>query len=391
MSDRLRALFPLLSRLTWWFTRIGGGIIAVICLLLGAWIALIDDPLGGEPSATAPVLIAGSPSREGATAVNDGAQPLPTPIQSRSGPQVLQVPQADPFIANSDEIATNPAEDGLMLDGPQFDARGGLEGVASPSLVDRFDADSFVPRMSSNGERPLDIYARPLEAGTVAPGQPRVAIIVGGLGLSQTSTQEVLNRLPPEITLAFAPYGNSLSRWASRARQDGHEYLMEVPMEPFDFPNNDPGPHTLQVALTGQANIERLHWALSRLPTPVGVVNYMGARFTSEEASVAPVVADIVERGLMIVDDGRSARSRISAVAGENDPVLRADAVIDARADQQAINDRLRQLETVARDRGYAVGVATALPLTISSLEEWSESLAVKGIALVPASSIVRF
>jgi polysaccharide deacetylase 2 family uncharacterized protein YibQ len=65
--------------------------------------------------------------------------------------------------------------------------------------------------------------------------------------------------------------------------------------------------------------------------------------------------------------------------------------VIDARADQQSINNRLAQLEAIARERGSAVGVATALPLTITTLEEWTASLASKGIALVPVSSIVRF
>ena len=31
----------------------------------------------------------------------------------------------------------------------------------------------------------------------------------------------------------------------ARAREAGHEVLLEVPMEPFDYPDNDPGPQTL--------------------------------------------------------------------------------------------------------------------------------------------------
>jgi polysaccharide deacetylase 2 family uncharacterized protein YibQ len=34
----------------------------------------------------------------------------------------------------------------------------------------------------------------------------------------------------------------------SRAREDGHEVMLQVPMEPFDYPDNDPGPHTLTAA-----------------------------------------------------------------------------------------------------------------------------------------------
>lgn len=380
-----------------WFTRVGGAALGLVVLLLAGWIFFIDDPLGGEPRTQSTVEIAGSPNAPGAptpgqsSGAEDLAQPLPPQTELAPGqPRVLRVPSPDPADPNAPGGAL-PVPGNTLANGPRFDGRGGLPSVANPILVERFDESSFVPSLGSNGERALDVYARPLEAGTIVPGQPRVALIVGGLGLSQTSTQEVLNSLPGAVTLSFAPYGGSLTRWASRARQDGHEYLIEVPMEPFDYPNNDPGPHTLQVGLTPQANLERLHWALSRLPTPVGFMNYMGGRFASEESELTPIIADAVGRGLMVVDDGRSARSRISNVAGAEAPVLRADVVIDARADQQSINNRLAQLESIARESGSAVGVATALPLTITSLEEWTTSLAAKGIALVPVSSIVRF
>jgi polysaccharide deacetylase 2 family uncharacterized protein YibQ len=385
-----------------WFTRVGGAVLGVALLLLTGWVFLTDTPLGGEPQTQSQIQIAGSPNAAGGRLggdqtpglgeTDDGlAQPLPSqPEPIAGGPRVLQVPQADALDPGAQDASELPPIN-AAANAPRFDSRGGLSAVANPSLVERFDSSSFVPSLGSNGERALDAYARPLEAGTIMPGQPRIALIVGGLGISQTSTQEVINSLPGATTLSFAPYGSSLTRWASRARQDGHEYLIEVPMEPFDYPNNDPGPHTLQVGLTEQANLERLHWALSRLPTPIGFMNYMGGRFASEEAALAPIINDAVGRGLMVVDDGRSARSRVTAVAGANMPVLRADVVIDARADQQSINNRLAQLEAIARERGSAVGVATALPLTITTLEEWTASLASKGIALVPVSSIVRF
>lgn len=401
LGDVWRAWQPKLAVALHWFTRVGGGLLGLVVLLLAGWIFFIDDPLGGEPRTQSAVETAGSPNAPGNAAgspslvISSGndnlAQPLPPPPELAPGePRVLRVPSPDGTDPSTPGGAA-PSAGNPSASAPRFDGRGGLPSVANPGLVERFDDHSFMPILGNHGERALDAYARPLEAGTIMPGQPRIALIVGGLGLSQTSTHEVLNSLPAATTLSFAPYGSSLSRWASRARQDGHEYLIEVPMEPFDYPNNDPGPHTLQVGLTEQANLERLHWALSRLPTPIGFMNYMGGRFASEESDLAPIIADAVGRGLMVVDDGRSARSRMSHVASPDAPVLRADVVIDARADQQSINNRLAQLESIARERGSAVGVATALPLTITSLEEWTASLAAKGIALVPVSSIVRF
>ncbi|MFK7792956.1 MAG: divergent polysaccharide deacetylase family protein [Devosiaceae bacterium] len=388
----LAKIKPLVAK----FTRVGGGVLGVVFVALAAWIFFTDNRLGGEPQAQSGIQVAVAPTSPAASGGSNGlAQPLPAQPGALDGqPRVLRVPTAEPAdsaaLDGSGPSVPQPTVP-TSTDGPRLDSRGGLPALANPSLVQRFDAESFLPTLGANGERPLDVYARPLEAGTVAPGQPRVAVIVGGLGLSQTSTQEVLNRLPPAISLSFAPYGSSLTRWASRARQGGHEYLIEVPMEPFDYPNNDPGPHTLQVGLQPQANIERLHWALSRLPTPVGVVNYMGGRFASEDAALAPILGDVLGRGLMVMDDARSARNRTVQVASDSAPALRADVVIDGRADSEAINNRLAQLEATARENGSAVGVATALPLTIDMLEDWADSLAAKGIALVPVSSIVRF
>ncbi|GAB5509803.1 MAG: divergent polysaccharide deacetylase family protein [Hyphomicrobiales bacterium] len=382
------AWMALLQRVVFWFNRLGGGLLGLVALGLGVWLFLIDDRLGGEPQATTPIRIADMPSQSGGEIADPAALPPPVPVAG--APRVIQVPR----VADADSMQQDmpPLPDSQLVNvSPTFDTRGGLPEIANPSLVNRFDTSSFVPARGPNGERALDAYARPVEAGTLADGQPRIAIIVSGLGLSQTATQSVIDRLPGEMTLSFAPYGNSLSRWTSRARQAGHEYLIEVPMEPFDYPNNDPGPHTLLASHDVQANLERMQWALSRVPTPVGVMNYMGGRFTSEEQLVRPIVADAVARGLMVVDDGRSARSRVSVVAQENAPVLRADVIVDARTDEQSMTNRLTQLEALARENGEAVGVASALPLTITMLEDWAASLRAKGIVLVPVSSIVRF
>jgi hypothetical protein len=87
-----------------------------------------------------------------------------------------------------------------------------------------------LPIRSVDGRRPVDVYARPWSGTRGA----RVAIVIGGLGLSQTGTQYAIQKLPGTVTLAFAPQGNSLDRWMRDARQTGHELLMQVPFEPYD-------------------------------------------------------------------------------------------------------------------------------------------------------------
>ena len=242
-----------------------------------------------------------------------------------------------------------------------------------------------LPKRGPDGRRPLDVYARPWSGARGA----RVAIVVGGMGLSQSGTQAAIKRLPGEVTLAFAPSGNSLPRWMQAARQGGHEIVMQAPMEPFDFPRVNPGRNTLTVDAAPEDNIANLLWALSRTTNYTGVMNYMGARFTADEAALAPVMAELGKRGLLYLDDGSSARSQASALALRNRvPFAAADAQIDAVQDRASILKKLDELEATARAKGTAIGVGAGFDVTVEAVAEWAAEAKKRGVELVPVSAL---
>ena len=158
------------------------------------------------------------------------------------------------------------------------------------------------------------------------------------------------------MTLAFAPYGADLDRQVSRARDGGHELLLQVPMEPFDYPDNDPGPQTLLTSLDAGQNVDRLQWAMSRFQGYVGIANSMGARFTASEQALAPVLREAGKRGLIYLDDGASPRSLASQIAGANNLAFaKADLIIDAVPTAADVDKALARLESDrarARHRG---------------------------------------
>jgi polysaccharide deacetylase 2 family uncharacterized protein YibQ len=214
-----------------------------------------------------------------------------------------------------------------------------------------------------------------------------VALIVGGLGVSPTTTADAVAKLPAAVTLAFAPHGSDLEKHVAQAREDGHEVMLQAPMEPFDYPDNDPGPHTLTVRAGTQENIGHLHWAMGRFTGYVGVVNFMGARLTADEAALAPVLREIGSRGLVFVDDGSSSRSlAVQVGAGAGTPTARADLVVDGVPRPDTIDRQLDRLEQIARQRGFALGSASALPVTVERIAHWAKTLEARGINLVPVS-----
>ena len=200
------------------------------------------------------------------------------------------------------------------------------------------------------------------------PDAPRIALIVSGLGISANATSAAIANLPGAVTLSFVPYGTDVISLVGRARAAGHEVLLQVPMEPFNYPDNDPGPQTLLTSLTPPQNIERLHWLMSRFQGYVGLANTMGARFTASEPSFAPIMHEAAKRGLIFVDDGSNPRSVAGRIAGANNlPFAQADVVIDAVPTPEEIDRALGRLEMTARERNLAVGIASALPVSIDT------------------------
>ena len=182
--------------------------------------------------------------------------------------------------------------------------------VADPALIENSPLGPL-PRIADDGRKPMTAYAAPAAAGKF-----RIAIVVSGLGISAKATTAALASLPPGVTLGFAPYAGDVQHWVNQARQFGHEVLLEVPMEPFDFPDSDPGPHTLRAGVDEDSNLQRLTWSLSRFTGYAGVTNLLGQRFLSDADALSPALTYLARRGLYFYDNGASAQSAAPQVAG---------------------------------------------------------------------------
>lgn len=243
-----------------------------------------------------------------------------------------------------------------------------------------------LPIISADGLKPMDQYARPWSG---ARGT-RIAIVVGGLGLSQTGTQKAIKELPPEVTLGFAATGNSLQRWMQEGRREGHEVLLQIPFEPFGYPGTDPGPDTLLVSDPAKINLERLHRSMAKITNYTGVMNYLGARFMADDKALEPVLRDVGQRGLLFLDDGSSAQSRTGIIAkAVSTPIGFADLQLDDQVNDAAILRKLDDLERIARRNGSAIGVASAFDESVAAISKWSVEAAARGIEIVGVSALV--
>jgi polysaccharide deacetylase 2 family uncharacterized protein YibQ len=263
-------------------------------------------------------------------------------------------------------------------------AANALPPVPDPALV-KMGRNGPLPIIGADGRRPREVYARPFDT---ADRRPRIALVIGGLGLSRSMTESAIKTLPPAVTVSFTPYAKDLQLMVNEARAAGHEVLLELPMEPFDYPHNDPGPYTLLTQSDPDENLDKLDWLLSRFTGYAGVVSDQGDRLLSSLEDLKPVLVALNSRGLYFLDQGKAKRSMVSMVGHETGLVAgQAFTTVDQRASRAGIDQRLLQLEEVAREKGAAIGMGDAFPVTIERIKAWAENLEAKGVALAPVSA----
>lgn len=359
------------------------GVAVVVLVGLSGWTALSPVMLREDP----PVSLTSAPADSGsvaeaAVAPADGEASIQT-----SGPQDgANVRRTTTPDGNVVTTFTPVGREGPVIIGANTTQDPRLAGQPNEDLLER-TSEGDLPTVSSTGLRPFDFYARPWSG---ARGT-RIAIVIGGIGLSQTGSQKAIRDLPEDITLAFAATGNSLQRWMQEARRKGHEIVLQVPMEPFDYPANNPGRDTLLVEKDGAGNLANLHRAMAEITNYTGIMNYMGARFLADDKALDPVMRDIGKRGLMFLDDGSTARSLSGDFAkAVGFPHAFADVVIDGQVDRPAILAKLDELERVARRNGQAIGVGAAFDETIAAVAEWRDEAVARGIEFVGVSALAN-
>src|SRR3954462_3855159 len=288
-----------------------------------------DNPLGGEPGARVAIRTA-PPAEKPAATPAAAPPPFGKPAAEAAKPADPAGKRTITIIDGSSGARHDVVVSGDAPEKAESDAAPALMAGVDPGLLEK-SRYGMIP-IAADGLKPFTAYAAGTDADRArAAKMPSIAIVIGGLGIGAAKTSDAIMKLPAAVTLAFTPYGSDPGKLVERARAQRHEVLMQIPMEPFDYPDNDPGPQTLLTTLSAEQNLDRLFWHLSRFQGYAGIANFMGARFVVSDAVMQPIVREAARRGLGYFDDGSAPRSAASALAeGQAMPFAKADFSIDA-------------------------------------------------------------
>ena len=338
-----------------------------------------DAAPASEPVSDAP----GTPTEPADTAADGDAEAGQADGVAANIPQPPTRGQDRPTdLLNGDGAADAPDTETTGT-GQQTASRGEPAGPAGDT-----EGASNLPQLPvSDPDAPA--WKRYAQRMTPPEGVPKIAIIVRGLGLSSAAAETAVNQLPATVSLSFTPYARDRAKaWAAEARRNGHEVLVDLPMEPAGYPATDPGPQAIMTEVNARENLRRLEWLLGQVDREVGAVAQMGSAVLADRQVAEPVLQALKDRGLMFVDNGTLADSAAREIAQRLGlPFAVNDRTLDGgQVSRRAIEARLVEAERLAREQGLAVVMAHPYPVSLELLVGWTEELEARGFILVPAT-----
>lgn len=256
--------------------------------------------------------------------------------------------------------------------------REGASGAAPGGAMRR---DAIVERILSGGapERlPIPTYGGPA---------PKIIIVFDDVGLDRAAF-DVIMELPGPVTLSFLPYANGIEDMSRRARERGDAILAHVPMEPNGVV--DPGPDALLAGMSPDELVEALDRNLARVPSAIGVNNHMGSRLTRDQEAMETVLSALDARGLFFLDSVTTSGTAVRSAGRETGVVTIArDVFLDAEAGQDEVIRQLAQVETIARETGYAIAICHPRVDTLAAIGPWLTSAPSRGFELATVDTIM--
>ncbi len=296
--------------------------------------------------------------------------------------------------AETDVAALDPRV--TQADGPDSGQRAAADAPPIGEAPDQFREEE----PSTTEQTEPEPRGMALAAGEAPPApsqrgrfrvKGRIALVIRGLGVDPDLTARTIETMPSQVALGFVPYGEGLKDWTQKARRGQHDVLIQVPLEPQDYPDTNPGPHTLLTSLSIDENLKRLDWLLDRFEGITGVSNFLGGKFASAPGAFAPVLMELKARELIYIDDGKAANPTARQLARQVSlSYAVADRVIDeGNRTPKAVSSALEKVEAIARSEGKAIAVGHAHAETLETLKGWIAGLSEKGLVLESVTGLL--
>lgn len=262
-----------------------------------------------------------------------------------------------------------------------------LEIIAPIPELQEKEGNSYLPKISEAGVEAWEVYKRPF----ILKNGDKISFIVYGLGLKKEETELAISKLPPEVTLSFSPYADNLEEQISKAREAGHETMIDLPLQSNDFPAIDGGPDTIVINSTPEENIAKLENILKDSGAFIGVIGINGEALFSRSDVLKPIYESLFSRGLLFLSTNPSLL--LPSISEDHGGFISSDIFFSDNMFYPAIENNFNLLEKISRSQGHGLMVLAPTKILLDSINKWQEKNEQRGshkFILVPVSALVE-
>lgn len=266
--------------------------------------------------------------------------------------------------------------------------QGGLAAVPITGLSQDYEGRQLPISRIEDDLTPFQAYKKPF---VLEHGKALVSIVLVDFGLSESLSSSALQNLNDNISFVLNPYANDAAKWGQKARDQGHEFWLSLPMETKNFTVNDTGPTTLMASAPIKENEMRLFTVMSSAVGYAGLVSQKDHAFTAPGIDPAPIMKQIFGRGLAFAESNPEVAAYGLSMAMEfGYPYVQNNFWLDADLRPESIDRALQALEQQALKKGKAIAFMRPYPLAVNKVQAWLETAGDKGLQIAPLSATVQ-
>ncbi len=235
---------------------------------------------------------------------------------------------------------------------------------------------------------------QPIPPREEQPIPPLVAIIIDDLGHSLNLVESLLDIDCP-LTLSILPGLRHSVKLAEEMKEAGFEVILHLPLEPEEVSEEYLELGTIMTGM-GEEEVRELmaEHLYPLLAWIVGINTHMGSKATADEDLMRIVLGEIKKRELYFIDS-RTAKSSVAFQVAKSLGLRAASRQVfldsgERGDDPDYIRGQLKELASLARINGKAIGIGHIRGATVGVLKEMMPQMEEEGIQFVTASEIVE-
>lgn len=218
---------------------------------------------------------------------------------------------------------------------------------------------------------------------------PKVAIVMDDFGYNMNDIDELFAIKEP-LTISVLPNLPYSSRMAERARSEGYEVILHLPLESHRKDVRE----ELDTVRSGMSKADvlvRLDREIASVPGLRGVSNHMGSKSTEDAALMRMIMERLKGEDLYFFDSLTSQKSvckKVASTVGLR--YASRDIFLDNSNNEEDIKRQILELRRLAFKRGSLIGICHYRKTTIKVLARMMPALKADGVRFVFLSELVN-